>query len=60
VGVLLSAFGTFWVGEGLGINWPGEDWSILGLIAGFFVVAWIAIALCRRAPASAAMTASGS
>jgi uncharacterized membrane protein len=60
VGVLLSAFGTFWVGEGLGINWPGEDWSILGLIAGFLVVAWIAVALCRRAPASAAMTASGS
>jgi uncharacterized membrane protein len=60
VGVLLSAFGTFWVGEGLGINWPGEDWSILGLIAGFLVVAWIAIALCRRAPASAAMTASRS
>jgi Ca2+/H+ antiporter, TMEM165/GDT1 family len=60
VGVLLSGFGTFWVGEGLGINWPGEDWSILGLIAGFLVVAWIAIALCRRAPASAAMTASRS
>jgi uncharacterized membrane protein len=60
VGVLLSAFGTFWVGEGLGIAWPGEDWSILGLIAGFLVVAWIAVALCRRAPASATMTASGS
>ena len=60
VGVLLSAFGSFWVGEGLGIVWPGEDWSILGLIAGFLLIAWIAIPVCRRVPASAATSASGS
>jgi hypothetical protein len=33
--VLLPAFGTFWMGEGLGLTWPGVNWSILGLIAGF-------------------------
>jgi Ca2+/H+ antiporter, TMEM165/GDT1 family len=60
VGVLLSAFGTFWVGEGLGVRWPGEDWSILGLIGGFLVIAWISIPLCRRPRASASITASGS
>jgi Ca2+/H+ antiporter, TMEM165/GDT1 family len=48
VGVLLSAFGTFWVGEGIGVKWPGEDWSIIGLIAGFLVITWIAVPLCRR------------
>jgi uncharacterized membrane protein len=47
VGVLLSAFGTFWAGEGLGLTWPGEDWSILGLIAGFLGVALIAVRIAR-------------
>lgn len=51
VGVLLSAFGTFWVGEGVGIEWPGADWSILGLIAGFLAAAVIAVPLCRRGAA---------
>jgi Ca2+/H+ antiporter, TMEM165/GDT1 family len=53
VGVLLSAFGTFWVAEGLGFAWPGKDWSILGLIAGFLIAAVIAVPACRtRAPIS--------
>lgn len=47
VGVLLSAFGTFWVGEGLGLAWPGQDWSILGLIAGYLIVAAITVPMCR-------------
>jgi uncharacterized membrane protein len=32
VGVLISAFGCFWIGEGLGFTWPGEDLAILGMI----------------------------
>lgn len=47
VGVLLSAFGSFWVGEGLGLGWPGADWSILGLIAWFLLIAWLGVMLCR-------------
>ena len=42
VGVLLSAFGTFWAGEGIGIAWPGGDWSLPGLIAGFLATALLA------------------
>jgi uncharacterized membrane protein len=48
VGVLLAAFGTFWVGEGLGFAWPGGDWSVLGLIAGFVAVAALVTARCGR------------
>lgn len=48
VGVLLSAFGSFWVGEGIGVVWPGADWSILALVAGFLVLALLAVRLCRR------------
>ena len=47
VGVLLSAFGSFWFGEGIGVVWPGADWSILALIAGFLAVALLAVPLCR-------------
>ncbi len=39
VGVLLSAFGTFWVGEGIGVDWPGADWSLLLLAAAYLVAA---------------------
>ena len=36
VGVMLSAFGVFWIGEGLGVPWPGEDFAVLGLLPCFF------------------------
>jgi uncharacterized membrane protein len=48
VGVLLSAFGTFWIGEGLGMEWPGEDWSLLILAAGFLAAASVAVSMCRQ------------
>lgn len=47
VGLLLSAFGTFWTGEGVGVKWPGADWSILGLIVGFALAAIVGISLAR-------------
>jgi uncharacterized membrane protein len=53
VGVLLSAFGAFWLGEGIGLDWPGDDWSILGLIAGFLAVALAAVPICRTRHLSA-------
>jgi Ca2+/H+ antiporter, TMEM165/GDT1 family len=47
VGVMLSAFGVFWTGEGFGIPWPGEDLAILGFATLFLAVAVAAIAVKR-------------
>jgi uncharacterized membrane protein len=48
IGVMLSAFGVFWTGEGLGVPWPGEDLAILAFAALFLMVALAAVALTRR------------
>ncbi|MGP8260891.1 MAG: COG4280 domain-containing protein [Acidobacteriaceae bacterium] len=47
VGVLLAALGTFWLGEGAGIVWPGDDLAIPVLIAAYLGVALILVPLCR-------------
>ena len=39
VGVMLSAFGLFWTGESLGVDWPGGDAAILAFAALFLGVA---------------------
>lgn len=38
VGVMLTSFGLFWVGEGAGLRWPGSDAAILVLVAGFLLL----------------------
>ena len=48
VGVLLSAFGLFWTGEGLGVNWPGADLAILAFVALFLLTGLAAVALLGR------------
>jgi uncharacterized membrane protein len=47
VGILLSTFGTFWVGEGAGLDWPGGDWSLLALLVGYLAAALVAVSLSR-------------
>jgi uncharacterized membrane protein len=39
VGVMLTSFGVFWIGEGTGFRWPGSDLAILVLIAVFLAAA---------------------
>jgi uncharacterized membrane protein len=44
VGLMLTSFGIFWTGEGIGADWPGAD---LALLAIFTVVALVSFALVR-------------
>lgn len=48
VGVMLSAFGVFWTGEGMGVEWPGADLILLPLAA-LFLVAGLVLARAARA-----------
>jgi Ca2+/H+ antiporter, TMEM165/GDT1 family len=56
VGVLLATFGTFWAVEGLGVfaagheslEWPGDDWALLALLACWLVVSQLSIRFLRR------------
>jgi uncharacterized membrane protein len=57
VGVLLSAFGTFWFGEGAGLAWPGADWSLAGLVALYLAVALIGVRACVGRRVRAGVTA---
>jgi uncharacterized membrane protein len=57
VGVMLTAFGTFWGAEGAGARWPGSDAALLVLAPGIAVFALGLIALLRRVPVPAAQAA---
>jgi uncharacterized membrane protein len=44
---MVSAFGLFWFGEGIGLQWPYGDWAILGLMATLLAASWIGIRAAR-------------
>jgi len=49
VGVMLSAFGVFWIGEGFGLDWPGQDLALL-VFAAIFLGAGLAGTAIARNP----------
>ena len=53
VGIMLSAFGIFWTGEGLGVSWPGADLAIIAFAILFLVAGRAAVILARPARAEA-------
>jgi uncharacterized membrane protein len=53
VGVMLSAFGVFWTGEGLGVAWPGADLAIVAFAALFLAAGLGAVTLARPPSAEA-------
>jgi uncharacterized membrane protein len=53
VGVMLLSFGTFWLGEGLGIRWPLDDLALPLIVAAYALATFLAVSVLRR-PASTA------
>jgi Ca2+/H+ antiporter, TMEM165/GDT1 family len=47
VGILLCSFGTFWVGEGMAMSWPGGDVSLAVLNVGYLAAGLMLVRLCR-------------
>jgi len=47
VGAMLSAFGVFWFGEGIGAEWPGDAASIPLILASFLAASWLAARMLR-------------
>jgi uncharacterized membrane protein len=54
VGVALTAFGTFFAAEGLGVEWPLGDAALLYLGAGYAAIAWLLVRILAVAPRSGA------
>jgi uncharacterized membrane protein len=58
VGLLLTSFGTFWAVEGLGVDWPGSDAAIVGLLALYVLVSAAYLGVERSARRVAAPQAA--
>jgi uncharacterized membrane protein len=56
VGVMLTSFGCFWGAEGAGVDWPGDELSLLGVIAFFAVVSIVLVRALRRRRAAGLVT----
>jgi uncharacterized membrane protein len=57
VGIVMSAFGLFWFGEGIGLQWPFDDGALLGLLAILAGASWLGIRLAARLKPAGADTA---
>jgi uncharacterized membrane protein len=57
VGLMLTSFGIFWLGEGLGLHWPLADVAILWLVALFGTETFVFVAALRRLRPKGGMTA---
>ena len=47
VGAMLTSFGIFWFGEGVGAEWPGDAASIPVILGTILVASWAAAQLLR-------------
>lgn len=48
VSVMLATFGTFWVAQGLGVEWAGGAWALIYLFIAWLILLVSAVAGLRR------------
>jgi uncharacterized membrane protein len=48
VGLLLTSFGCFWGAEGAGVDWPGDELSLVAIIGFFGAFSLVAVRVLRR------------
>ena len=58
VGVLLTSFGIFWAGEGIGVDWPGGDVALLGVLAFVTLSSFVLVRVLRHERAALRPSAS--
>jgi uncharacterized membrane protein len=59
VGLMLTSFGTFFVGEGIGVAWWHADLSLLPLIVAYGLVSLLFVQLLKHPPSAGNITRSG-
>ncbi len=50
VGLMLTTFGAFWAGEGVGVSWPGGEVFVLVLLAALIVYSVVVVSAMHRRP----------
>jgi uncharacterized membrane protein len=58
VGLLLTSFGCFWGAEGAGVDWPGDELSLVAVIAFISASSFVLVRLLRRRHAPAPVEAA--
>ncbi len=48
VGLLLTSFGCFWGAEGAGVDWPGDELSLLAVLGFLGALSFVLVRLLRR------------
>src|SRR5207247_8986946 len=57
VGLLLTSFGCFWGAEGAGVDWPGDELSLLAVLGFLGALSFVLVRLLR--PQRLALRPSG-
>jgi len=49
VGIMLTTFGIFWIGEGVGLRWPAEDLAVFAIASILLMMALASVTTVRCA-----------